>query len=222
MGVAGPWYERLPHFRMGFTPSSGKELQSEYFVPRRNAVDAIVAVERLRDHVSPHLMITELRTIDGGRPVDEPVLQAAQPRDPLHMEAGLGGGEQGAADDRAGAGAVRACGRTGASCSRFRRRSCSAATRDATSSSGSSRSTTRRGSSATRFWNRRCTSDGSGRTEVRPHVHSRRISAPCRSASGSNRLLPACRRPVLAKHFVEPHCRLAPVHVRVFHESHGR
>jgi xylitol oxidase len=65
MGVAGPWYERLPHFRMGFTPSSGKELQSEYFVPRKNAVEAIAAVERLRDHVSPHLMITELRTIEG-------------------------------------------------------------------------------------------------------------------------------------------------------------
>ncbi len=60
----GPWYERLPHFKMGFTPSSGKELQSEYFVPRRNAVEAILAVERLRDHVSPHLMISELRTID--------------------------------------------------------------------------------------------------------------------------------------------------------------
>ena len=63
MGVVGPWYERLPHFRMGFTPSSGTELQSEYFVARSNAVDAIGAVERLRDHVSPHLMITELRTI---------------------------------------------------------------------------------------------------------------------------------------------------------------
>lgn len=64
MGVPGPWYERMPHFRMGFTPSSGKELQSEYFVPRNNAVDAILAVERLRDQVSPHLMISELRTID--------------------------------------------------------------------------------------------------------------------------------------------------------------
>lgn len=63
MGVPGPWYERLPHFRMGFTPSSGRELQSEYFVPRRHAVDAILAVERLRDRVSPHLMISELRTI---------------------------------------------------------------------------------------------------------------------------------------------------------------
>ena len=63
MGVPGPWYERLPHFRMGFTPSAGKELQSEYFVPRRNAVDAILAVERLREQVSPHLLITEIRTI---------------------------------------------------------------------------------------------------------------------------------------------------------------
>ena len=62
--MPGPWYERLPHFRMGFTPSSGKELQSEYFVPRRNAVEAILAIERLRDQVSPHLMISELRTID--------------------------------------------------------------------------------------------------------------------------------------------------------------
>ena len=49
MGVPGPWYERLPHFRMGFTPSAGKELQSEYFVPRQHAVEAILAIERLRD-----------------------------------------------------------------------------------------------------------------------------------------------------------------------------
>jgi xylitol oxidase len=63
MGVPGPWYERLPHFRMGFTPSAGKELQSEYFVPRPHALEAILAVERLRDQVSPHLMISEIRTI---------------------------------------------------------------------------------------------------------------------------------------------------------------
>ena len=63
MGVPGPWYERLPHFRMGFTPSAGKELQSEYFVPRRHAVETILAVERLRDQVSPHLMISEIRAI---------------------------------------------------------------------------------------------------------------------------------------------------------------
>ena len=63
MGVPGPWYERLPHFKMGFTPSAGKELQTEYFVPRPHAVEAVLAVERLRDQVTPHLMISEIRTI---------------------------------------------------------------------------------------------------------------------------------------------------------------
>jgi|SRR5271165_5767263 len=63
MGVPGPWFERLPHFRMGFTPSAGKELQSEYFVPREHAVEAILAVERLRDQISPHLLISEIRAI---------------------------------------------------------------------------------------------------------------------------------------------------------------
>jgi len=63
MGVPGPWYERLPHFRMGFTPSAGKELQSEYFVPREHAVEAILAVERLRDQIGPHLLISEIRAI---------------------------------------------------------------------------------------------------------------------------------------------------------------
>jgi xylitol oxidase len=64
MGIPGPWYERLPHFRMNFTPSSGDELQSEYFVPRQRGYEAILAIERLRDRVSPHLLISELRTID--------------------------------------------------------------------------------------------------------------------------------------------------------------
>jgi xylitol oxidase len=63
MGVPAPWYERLPHFRMGFTPSAGNELQAEYFVPRKHAVEAILAVERIRDQVTPHLLITEIRTI---------------------------------------------------------------------------------------------------------------------------------------------------------------
>jgi xylitol oxidase len=63
MGVPGPWYERLPHFKMGFTPSSGKELQSEYFVPLQHAVEAIAAVARLGKQVGPHLFITEIRTI---------------------------------------------------------------------------------------------------------------------------------------------------------------
>lgn len=64
MGVAGPWYERLPHFKMNFTPSSGEELQAEFFVPRQHAVEAIKAVATLRDEIKPVLMITEIRTID--------------------------------------------------------------------------------------------------------------------------------------------------------------
>ena len=64
MGVPGPWHERLPHFRMGFTPSSGKELQSEFFVPRDKSYEAIAAIEQLHEKITPHLMITEIRTID--------------------------------------------------------------------------------------------------------------------------------------------------------------
>ncbi|MCW3117170.1 MAG: linked oxidase [Chitinophagaceae bacterium] len=64
MGIPGPWHERLPHFRMGFTPSSGKELQSEYFVPRDKSYAAILAVQQLHEKITPHLMITEIRTID--------------------------------------------------------------------------------------------------------------------------------------------------------------
>jgi alditol oxidase len=63
LGVPGPWYERLPHFRMNFTPSSGRELQTEYFVPLDRGYEAIRAVETLRDRITPHLFVTELRTI---------------------------------------------------------------------------------------------------------------------------------------------------------------
>lgn len=61
--VAGPWCDRLPHFRVEFTPSSGDELQSEYFVPRGHGVAAIKAIMALRDLVSPLLLVTEVRTI---------------------------------------------------------------------------------------------------------------------------------------------------------------
>ncbi|MFM2326354.1 MAG: hypothetical protein RIR31_556 [Bacteroidota bacterium] len=63
MAVEGPWYERMPHFKMGFTPSSGKELQSEFFIPFENAFQGLMAIEKLNEKVSPHLMITEVRAI---------------------------------------------------------------------------------------------------------------------------------------------------------------
>lgn len=65
LGVPGPWHERLPHFRLEFTPSNGDELQSEYLVPREHAVAAIEALRGLGDLVAPLLQVAEIRTIAG-------------------------------------------------------------------------------------------------------------------------------------------------------------
>lgn len=67
MGLPGPWHERLPHFKMDFTPSSGTELQSEFFVPRENAVEAINAIYRMGEEIFPHLLISEIRSIAADR-----------------------------------------------------------------------------------------------------------------------------------------------------------
>jgi xylitol oxidase len=63
LGVPGPWHERLPHFRMDFTPSSGAELQTDYFVPRAQAWQALTAIAALREHVAPVLQVAEVRTV---------------------------------------------------------------------------------------------------------------------------------------------------------------
>jgi alditol oxidase len=63
LGVPGPWWDRLPHFRMGFTPSAGEELQSEYLIPRAHAIDAIEAVRGLAAEIQPVLQVSEIRTI---------------------------------------------------------------------------------------------------------------------------------------------------------------
>nr|WP_213804845.1 D-arabinono-1,4-lactone oxidase [Granulicella sp. dw_53] len=63
LSVPGPWFDRMPHFRIGAVPSAGAEIQSEFFVARNQAYAAIRAVEELRDHITPHLFITEFRTI---------------------------------------------------------------------------------------------------------------------------------------------------------------
>ncbi|WP_102194497.1 D-arabinono-1,4-lactone oxidase [Microbacterium aurantiacum] len=62
-GVAGPWFQRLPHFKLEFTPSAGEELQSEYLVPRADAVAAIEAVRSLADRIAPLLLVNEIRTV---------------------------------------------------------------------------------------------------------------------------------------------------------------
>jgi xylitol oxidase len=63
LGVPGNSYDRLPHFRLGFTPSSGDELQSEYVVPRRYGADAASELRRLSAIVSPLLYVSEIRSI---------------------------------------------------------------------------------------------------------------------------------------------------------------
>jgi alditol oxidase len=67
LGVPGPWFERLPHFRMGYMPSSGDELQSEYLVPRRNAIAAMEAVRGLAGDIQPLLQVSEIRTVAADR-----------------------------------------------------------------------------------------------------------------------------------------------------------
>jgi xylitol oxidase len=67
LGVPGLWSDRLPHFRVGFTPSKGDEIQSEYFVPRPQAVAAIEAMRGLGDRLEPLLLVSEIRTMAADR-----------------------------------------------------------------------------------------------------------------------------------------------------------
>jgi xylitol oxidase len=63
LGVPGPWHERLPHFRLGFTPSNGDELQSELFVDRTDAAAALGALAEVADRIAPVLQIAEVRSV---------------------------------------------------------------------------------------------------------------------------------------------------------------
>ncbi|WEG09540.1 FAD-binding protein [Microbacterium horticulturae] len=67
VGVAGPWSERLAHFRYEFTPSTGAEIQSEYLVPRARAVEAIEAVRALGPRLRGLLQISEIRSVAADR-----------------------------------------------------------------------------------------------------------------------------------------------------------
>ena len=79
-GIAGPWSERLPHFRLDAQPSAGgDELQTEYFVDRRHAVNALRTLRSLGDRISPHLHATEIRTVAA----DDLWLSPAYQRDSL-------------------------------------------------------------------------------------------------------------------------------------------
>ncbi|WP_058306142.1 FAD-binding protein [Gracilibacillus massiliensis] len=63
LGVSGAWLDRLPHFKMEFTPSNGEELQSEYLLPREYAYEALLAINKIKEHIAPLLHISEIRTV---------------------------------------------------------------------------------------------------------------------------------------------------------------
>jgi xylitol oxidase len=63
LGESGDWHQRLSHFKLEFTPSVGEEIQTEFFVDRKDAAAAIEAVSNLGEEITPLLWITELRTI---------------------------------------------------------------------------------------------------------------------------------------------------------------
>ena len=62
-GLPGPWFERLPHFKLDFTPSFGEELQTEYFIDRKDAPAALNAIYKIREELSELIMVCEMRTV---------------------------------------------------------------------------------------------------------------------------------------------------------------
>jgi xylitol oxidase len=79
LGEPGDWHQRLSHFKLEFTPSVGEEIQTEFFVDRKDSAAAIEAVSKLGEEITSLLWITELRTIAA----DDLWLSGAYQRDTL-------------------------------------------------------------------------------------------------------------------------------------------
>ncbi len=60
-GLAGPWSERVAHFRPTF--EQGPQLQSEYLLPRTQATRAIALLRRLGPRIDAQLGVTEIRSM---------------------------------------------------------------------------------------------------------------------------------------------------------------
>ena len=140
LGVPGPWWDRLPHFRMGFTPSAGEELQSEYLVPRAHADRGDRGRARRSPHaIRPLLQVSEIRT-SPPTAVDEPAVRPGHDRHPLHVEARAGRRRARCSRTSRPRWSRSARARTGASCSvRAWRRATSAARTSPAWPSGSTR-----------------------------------------------------------------------------------
>lgn len=63
LGVPGPWCDRLPHFLLDFTPSTGAEIQSEFLMHPRHAPAALQALRGLGHRIAPLVFSAEIRTV---------------------------------------------------------------------------------------------------------------------------------------------------------------
>ncbi len=63
LGAPGLWADRLPHFRMGFTPSAGDEVQSEFFVDAADGSAALDSLRRAAPDFADRLMVSEIRSV---------------------------------------------------------------------------------------------------------------------------------------------------------------
>jgi alditol oxidase len=63
LGEPGPWCDRIPHFLLGYNPSTGSEIQSEYLLDRRHATGAVEALRELGPSIAPLIQSAEIRTI---------------------------------------------------------------------------------------------------------------------------------------------------------------
>jgi xylitol oxidase len=64
-GAAGPWCERLPHYKAGVVVTPSEQIQSEYMVARKVAVNALTQLRAMGERMDPYLYATELRTVAG-------------------------------------------------------------------------------------------------------------------------------------------------------------
>ncbi len=63
LGEPGLWSDRLPHFRPGFQPETGNEVQSEFFVDAADGRPAFDALRRNADEFGDRLMVSEVRAV---------------------------------------------------------------------------------------------------------------------------------------------------------------
>ena len=149
-GIAGPWHERLPHFRLDHVPSAGDELQTEYLLDRRDLRRGA------RGAAGPPDADRAARVRERG-PDDRRRRALAQSEpgsdfggDPFHVAAGLAGVRELLPAIESAPRAVRAASALGQALHDGTRRSSRRATRVARSSSRWRARSTRTACSATR------------------------------------------------------------------------